>query len=194
MRRITLPADADAVEHVSLHIGSPLLRGLRESAGVVRFVNDSTLSARETEAIRHFSAAISSCGPCNAFRPAEHFDGYDAEALPDEFYENILDYRDHAAYSDRERMAVEFCSRYWTDHRELAGDDPFWERLRSMFTEAEIADLCILAGLTEAWAKSIDVLLGVDEACMLDGLDRFEQGGRASVEAAATAGDRPAHA
>ena len=182
MRRIRVPGEADAAQYVALHVGSPSLRGLRESASQVRFVNDSTLSAREKEAIRHFSAAISSCGACSAFRPEGVIEGYEGQGLTDAFYDNILDYRTDPQYDERERLAVEFCERYWTDHRTLSEDEAFWERLHGVFTDTELADLCILAGLTEASAKSIDLLLGLDQACMLDGLDHFRQGGRVAVE------------
>jgi alkylhydroperoxidase family enzyme len=171
MSRIAVPEGMDPIYFACQEIGSAKLRAVWQQAMAVRWVNDSTLTPREQEAPRRYAAVISSCGRCSASRPARDYPGFSEEEIDEAFYTEILDYETSPVYSDRERLSVKFCERFWTDHRSLATDDGFWATMKANFTEEEIGDLVILAGLMQGWAQSIDVLLGLESACVLDGIE-----------------------
>lgn len=136
----------------------------------------STLSLREFEGARARTAQINGCIICQNFRAARDLGGMfagtsrgtvaDNGPAPDEgFYEQVAEWRSAAAFSGRERLAIEFAERFGTEPQSLAGDEAFWQKARDAFTDAEIVDL---AHSVAAWTGlgRVAHVLGFDEVCL----------------------------
>lgn len=138
----------------------------------------SRLSLREFEAARIRTAEINGCLICQGFRAARDLpdllgavpQARQPELLgrgpaPDEaFYRDILDWRTSAAYDERERAAIEMAERMGMDPGPLPHDTAFWSKARSVFSEAEIADLVISIAAWIAGGRVLHVL-GLDTVC-----------------------------
>jgi alkylhydroperoxidase family enzyme len=68
------------------------------------------------------------------------------------------------SYSDRS-LAIAYAERFAIDH--LAIDDAFFERLRAVFTDAEILDLTICLAAFLGLGRLLRVL-GIDETSLID--------------------------
>ncbi len=166
--RIEIPDDVEPMAFINTSIGSPRLRAMKETIGTVVFMNDSSLSPREREGARAFLAQMVDCNACNTFRAGRDIPGYSDEPIEDAFYDHISKYHSWPGYTTRERLVIEFCARFHTDHRGLAADDELWDRLHANFSPIEVQDLCILAGIMDMTGKLREVLLGVGEtACAI---------------------------
>lgn len=138
----------------------------------------SRLSLREFEAARIRTADINGCLICQGFRAArdlpamvgaatkaEHPELLGRGPAPDEaFYRDILDWRESTAYDERERVAIELAERMGLDPGPIPHDTAFWNRARSVFSEAEIADLVISIAAWIAGGRVLHVL-GLDTVC-----------------------------
>jgi len=101
----------------------------------------SQLAAREREAARYTIAMINDCKVCRDTRVR---DGASLGA-DEPFYAEVTDWRSAASLSARERAAAEFAERFALNH--LAMDDAYWDSLRALFGEDELADLTICCGM-----------------------------------------------
>ena len=81
-------------------------------------------------------------------------------------YAHVAEHRDHAEYSDGERVAIEYAERFALDH--IAIDDEFFVRLREHFSDADILDLTICIGDFMAFGRLTQVL-SLDVQCDLPG-------------------------
>ena len=138
----------------------------------------SRLSLREFEAARIRTAEINGCLICQGFRAARDLPDLLGAATqagqpellgrgpaPDEvFYRDILDWQESTAYNERERVAIELAERMGLYPAPLPRDSEFWSRARSVFSEAEIADLVISIGAWIAGGRVLHVL-GLDTVC-----------------------------
>ena len=158
MLRIAVPADQDPLTYVLGQAGSPALSRARAEAFNAQYDNDSSLSPREREVARMTIAHLMGCNHCVRIRMGRDRPGFSADPIPEELYTHVLEYRSWPGYSERERLAAEFCERFATDHVTLADDDETWVRLHENFSDAEIADLCILAGTWDAGRRMFQVL------------------------------------
>ena len=112
----------------------------------------STLGKREREAARYTIALINDCKVCRETRAKEA-----AESHIDEgFYAEIPVWRSSTEMSDRERLAAEFAQMFATDH--LGMDDDFWSRLRSAYSDDEIADLTMSCGAWLGMGRALAVI------------------------------------
>jgi AhpD family alkylhydroperoxidase len=102
---------------------------------------NSQLSVREREAARFTIAMINDCAVCQDTRAR---DGV-SRGADEPFYAEAADWRSAAHLSARERAAAEFGERFALDH--LAMDDAYWDGLRELFSEDELADLTICCGM-----------------------------------------------
>lgn len=170
--RITLPEDANPVVYATMQVGSPKLTELRQTAFRVTYLNDSTLSPREREMIRMRAVYHTSCSLCSGTRAARDIPGYSDETIPEELYEHVMQWRTWPGYTERERLAIEFCERYLLDYQSMCGDEDLWARLDSSFSETEIGDLCLLCGHWDAAAKMFHLLLGLEDACDVSNVER----------------------
>lgn len=87
------------------------------------------------------------------------------QGVDEELYAHVAEHG-HPAYSERERLAIEYAERFALDH--LAIDDAFWVRLRERFTDPEILDLTICIGNWLAFGRLTQVL-HLDVECDLPG-------------------------
>ena len=139
----------------------------------------SRLSLREFEGARARTAELNGCIICQQFRAARDLGGMFAASgvraehtvanngpAPDEdFYAAVPEWRSSTLFSTREALAIEFAERFGTHPKDLASDEDFWTRLRSNFSDAEIADL---ANCVAAWVGlgRVAHVLGFDEVCL----------------------------
>jgi alkylhydroperoxidase family enzyme len=102
---------------------------------------NSTLAVREREAARFTIAMINDCAVCQDTRAR---DGA-SRGADEPFYAEVTDWRSAAHLSARERAAAEFAERFALNH--LAMDDAYWDGLRELLSEDELADLTICCGM-----------------------------------------------
>ena len=84
----------------------------------------SIVPVRERELARMRIAQINDCAICQQWRKTPG----SAEALTEDDYAHVGDWRTYPGYSERERLAIEYAERFALDHRNI--DDEFFARLR----------------------------------------------------------------
>ena len=120
----------------------------------------SILPVREREVARMRIAQINDCAICQQWRKTAGT----AEAMTEDDFANVGDWRTYPGYSERERLAVEYAERFALDHTNL--DDDFFVRLHAVYTDAEILDLTVCIGAWLALGRTMNVL-GIDESCRI---------------------------
>lgn len=165
--RIRLPPNEDPVLYTMTRVGSPRLLESRVESWGAQYFNDSTVTPREREAMRMRGAHQMSCTFCTAFRGARDLEGFTDEEIPEEFYENVFEYKTWPGYTERERLAIEFMERFMLDYQDMADDVPFWDRMQANFNEVELFDLCHLAGQWDWSAKMFHLLVGIEDGCRI---------------------------
>ena len=76
--------------------------------------------------------------------------------VTEELYAHVADHREHAEYSEAERVAIEYAERFALDH--LSIDDEFMARLRAQFSDADVLDLTICIADFLAFGRLTQVL------------------------------------
>jgi len=122
--------------------------------------NKSILPVRVREAARMRIAQLNDCTVCLAFRA----DTVRAQGLGEDFY-CAVGSPDDSAFSEQERLAVEFAERFALDHTSI--DDAFMERMRRVFTDPEIFDLTICVSAFLGLGRTLHVL-GITETSLTD--------------------------
>jgi alkylhydroperoxidase family enzyme len=163
--RIAIPEGVNPVVYLMNEVGSPRLRASKLESWEAQYVNDSTLTAREREAMRTRFTYIIGCASCRAWRPAASRPGFSSEPIEEEFYEHVAEYATWPKYTRRERLLIRFVERFAHDYLDLCNDDGFWRDLRESFTDTELADICILAGVWDSSTKMYHLLGGVGDSC-----------------------------
>lgn len=141
---------------------------------------NTRLPLRVFEGARARTAEINGCMVCRAFRAKRDLSGfYDALGVdasttviengdpPDEdFYQHVSDWKSYPAYSDRERVAIEYAERFCLEPQELATDENFWARAKSAFSDEEIVDLsqCVASFVASGRVAHV---LGLDKVCSI---------------------------
>jgi alkylhydroperoxidase family enzyme len=140
MARISPPAESGLGEHVdwSLH-RTEMAIGMGQLSEAV--YGNSKLPLREREAARWTIALINDCVVCQDTRAKDAA----THAIDDGFYAEVASWASTDALTEREKLAAEFAQRFALDHQAM--DDGFWDRLRSAFTDAELADLTMCCGM-----------------------------------------------
>jgi alkylhydroperoxidase family enzyme len=168
--RVRIPEGEHPTLWTTRKLGSPRLIRSRDEANDAAYFNDSPLTPREREMIRMIFVYETDCNLCSETRATKDMPGYgDGEEIPEELYEHLHEFRTWPAYTDRERLLMEFCERYMRDYQDLSRDQAFWERLTTTFSEVELADLCLLAGHWEIQRRLLHLLIGVDQVCEIPG-------------------------
>lgn len=72
-------------------------------------------------------------------------------------------------FSDRERLAVAYAEKLAVDHRSM--DDAFFDELRTVFSDAEIVELGMMAGQYIGFGRLLMVLDLTPKFCPTDGGD-----------------------
>jgi alkylhydroperoxidase family enzyme len=156
--RIDVPAGegGDAVQIWSLQ---PALGG-----AAMRLVdaayNKSILPVRVREAARLRIAQLNECTVCLTFRA----DSVKEQGLDEDFY-RCVGRPEEDQLSDQERLAVAYAERFAIDHTSI--DDAFVERLRGVFTDAEILDLTICLSAFLGLGRTLRSL-GITETSLTD--------------------------
>ena len=157
--RVDLPADAEPVTWVwGTAVPKIGPAAARFSAAVYEH---STLSLREFEAARIRVAQINHCAFCLDWRTERNGEQVD-ESLAGE----AEHWRHAEGLSDRERLAAEYAERFTADHLSLDGDEEFWGRMRTAYSDAELIELSMCIGSWIAFGR-LNHVLGIDAACVL---------------------------
>ena len=150
MARINFP-ETGMGEYVDWMLSRPeIASGMSSFSDAV--YNHSQLEVREREAARYTIALINDCAVCRATRAK----GGTEAGIREEFYDEVVSWRDSPALTARERLAAEFAQRFALDH--LAMDDDFWARLRGAYRDDEIADLTMCCGAWLGMGRTMAVI------------------------------------
>ena len=76
---------------------------------------------------------------------------------------------DGGGFSKRERLAVLYAEKLAVDHRSI--DDAFFDELRTVFNDAEIIELGMMAGQYIGFGRLLMVLDLAPKFCAADGSD-----------------------
>jgi len=76
---------------------------------------------------------------------------------------------DGGGFSTRERLAVLYAEKLAVDHRSI--DDAFFDELRTVFSDAEIVELGMMAGQYIGFGRLLMVLDLTPKFCPVDGGD-----------------------
>ena len=139
MARISFP-EVGFGEHIDWSLQRPeMAKGIGKFSAAV--YGNTQLGVREREAARWTIALINHCVVCQDTR-AER--GPEA-GIDEGFYAEVANWRESEVLSDRERLAAEFAQRFALDH--LTMDDAFFDKMRTAYTDEELADLSICCGM-----------------------------------------------
>ena len=150
MARISFP-EVGFGEHVDWSLQRPeMAKGMGKFSTAV--YGNTQLGVREREAARYTIAQINHCAVCQDTR-AER--GPEA-GIDEGFYAEILNWRESEVLNERERLAAEFAYRFALDH--LTMDDAFFDRMRTAYTDEELADLSICCGMFLGLGRTMAVV------------------------------------
>ena len=121
----------------------------------------SIVPVRERELARMRIAEINDCAICQQWRKTTG----SAEALDEDDYAHVSDWRAYAGYSEREKLAIEYAERFAADHRNI--DDELFTRLRAHFADDEILDLTLCCAVFVGLGRTLEVLQITDN-CPID--------------------------
>lgn len=121
------------------------LQRMEMAKGMGRFsqaiYGNTQLGTREREAARYTIAQINHCAVCQDTRAERGPE----EGIDEAFYAEILNWRESTVLTDRERLAAEFAQRFALDH--LTMDGAFFDKMRTAYTDDELADLTMCCGM-----------------------------------------------
>ncbi|KAB2813405.1 carboxymuconolactone decarboxylase family protein [Pimelobacter simplex] len=154
---IDIPEGKDPI----LYVWGELVPGIgpAASAFAMSIYEHSTLGLREFEAARLRIAQINGCIFCQDWRTER-----DGQKVEDTFDAAVQEWRTTPDFDERTRLAAEYAERYALDHHGI--DDGFWQRMRTHYTDREIAELSMCLGSWIAFGR-LNRVLGLDAACVL---------------------------
>jgi AhpD family alkylhydroperoxidase len=155
MARIEIPEGRGPEIHRVWMLRPEMAMGAGALADAV--YDKSELPARVREAARMRVAMRNQCQVCLGWRDPK----LEAQGVTEALYLQVLD-DDLSTLEARESMAVEFADRFATDH--LSIDDSVMERMRSLFSDAEILDLSICCANWVGMGR-LNQVLGLDTGC-----------------------------
>jgi len=112
----------------------------------------SRLPVRERESARWVIALVNDCRVCQTTRAASG----EAAGIDEAFYAEVPNWRSSATLTSREALAAEFAERFALDH--IAMDDDLWARLRTHFSDDELADLTMCCGMWLGLGRTLAVI------------------------------------
>jgi alkylhydroperoxidase family enzyme len=119
----------------------------------------TTLGLHEFEAARLRIAQINGCVFCQDWRTER-----DGARVEEGFEHAVRDWAVSDTLDARSRLAAEYAERYALDHHGL--DEAFWDRMRALYSQAEIVELTMCLGSWLAFGR-LNRVLGLDTACVL---------------------------
>src|SRR3954454_9509229 len=166
MARIHLP-DGDQPEGVRALLLRPQL------AAAVSAYNDavfaSTLDWRLHELVRMRVAQINECNVClNSRTPQAQAAGNTEDLLA-----SVADYRASTAFTDAEKVALEFTERFCTDSARI--DSSLIDRLKEHFDSGEIVELTLVVGKYLSQGRFMQVLDLDEAACAISVAPRRDE-------------------
>lgn len=78
------------------------------------------------------------------------------QGMDDELYNSVGRYHEIDAFTEREKLAIEFGERYAIDHTTI--DDEFWTRISKHFSDTELLELTMIAGYCVGIGRALQVL------------------------------------
>jgi AhpD family alkylhydroperoxidase len=157
MARIALP-EGDQPDVVKALMLRP---GLAKGVGAMNdAVFASSLDWRLHELVRMRIAVINGCQTCLTWRTPQ---GLEA-GVTEELLAGVADWRSSGAYTEPERVALEFTELFCTDS--VAIDDALLIRLEEHFDAGQIVDLALVIGKYLSQGRFMQVL-GLDQACVV---------------------------
>jgi alkylhydroperoxidase family enzyme len=121
----------------------------------------SILPAEEREVARMRIAQLNACNACATFRAPS----VSASGVDESLYSDLADYETNDAYSERQRLAIEYAERFAADHSTI--DEDMFCRIRRSFTDAEILDLTMCVAVYLGLGRALAVL-GIDDHTDMD--------------------------
>ena len=121
----------------------------------------SIVPPAEREVARIKIAQLNACGACSTFRAPSVL----ASGVSEDLYQHIDDYENYEGYTNRQRLAIEYASRFVIDHGSI--DDEFFGDLRQAFSDPEILDLTLCIAVYVGLGRSLAVL-GIEEHTHLE--------------------------
>lgn len=169
MARIDLPP-GDELEVMKAFALAP---ALAEGASAFdQAVWKSTLDWRLHELVRMRIAQINQCTVCLGWRTPQAIEA----GVTDELLANVDRAAELDVYTDAEKVAIEYATRFATDSANI--DDALIDRLKQHFDSGEIVELTLVLGKYLALGRFMQVL-GLDQACNLG----FDAQGKVEVKA-----------
>ncbi len=159
MARIDIP-DGPGGEAAMVWTLRPELGGMVERM-IKGAYQQSILPVEERELARTRIAQLNDCIACSGFRAPSVLEA----GVAAELYENVADYAVYPGYTMRQRLVIEYAERFATDHASIAG--AFMQRMRELFTDAEILDLTLCVAVFLGLGRTLTVL-GIDQSCAID--------------------------
>src|SRR3954447_24297005 len=154
MARIHLP-DGDQPEVVRALLLRPQLAAAVAAYNEAVFA--SALDWRLHELVRMRVAQINECNVCLSWRTPEAV----AAGITEDLLDAVADYRTTAAFTDAEKVALEFTERFCTESARI--DDELVDRLKRHFDSGEIVELSLVIGKYLSQGRFMQVL-DLDEA------------------------------
>jgi AhpD family alkylhydroperoxidase len=155
MARIRLP-DSDLPDVVNALLLRPRL------ATATGALNDAVMASdldwRLHELVRYRIAVINGCATCLSWRTPEGEQAGVDEAL----LAAVPDWRDSVAFTEAERVALDYTERFCTDSTSV--DDDLIDRLGDHFEPGEIVELTLVIGKYLSQGRFMQVL-GLDQDC-----------------------------
>ena len=161
MARIPLP-DGDAPEVIRALSLRPQLA--KVVALYNQAVDDSGLDWRMHELVRMRVAQINACAVCLGWRMPQAV----AAGVTEDLLAGVADYRTSDAYSDLEKVALEYTERFCTDSAAI--DDDLIARLSEHLDSGEIIELTLLIGKYLSQGRLMQVLDLDQAACAVPSL------------------------
>jgi alkylhydroperoxidase family enzyme len=159
MARLNVPeGEGPEIERVwtlNPELGNAVL-GLRHSV-----YNDTVLPLRIREGARYIVADCNQCPVCLKARQLDE----KGVPLGTHFYKLLLEDRASPEFDKRERLAFEYTYRFCHDHFSIT--DELMDRLRAVFSDAELFELCVIVARHLGFGRFTQVLQ-LDLACDFD--------------------------
>jgi alkylhydroperoxidase family enzyme len=150
MARISYP-EVGLGEHIDWALQRPeMATGMGQLSSAV--YGHTQLPVREREAARYVIALINHCAVCQDTRAEQG----PREGIDDGFYAELASWRTSEVLTEREQLAAEFAERFALDHQTM--DDAFFDRMRSGYSDAELADLVICCGMWLGMGRAMAVV------------------------------------
>src|SRR4051794_11958128 len=137
MARIDLP-DGDDLDVMKAFALAPKLA--EGASAYDNAVWNSTLDWRLHELVRMRIAQINECTVCLGWRTPQAIDA----GVTDELLTNVDRAAELDVYTDAEKVAIEYATRFATDSANI--DDALIDRLKQHFDSAEIVELTLVLG------------------------------------------------